>query len=247
MRGPVALESAVAALAFAASFLFGGRFHPLRPWLQDRRTMLSFGGGMAAAYMFVHVMPELHTSRTAFAEGLAPWLRYEGMSVYFVALLGFLVFYALDHMRRKKRGEHEKLAGWASAATTFGGFALYAWLVSYLLVNSLEVREHAASTLLYAVAMAMHFIALDHTLQLEHGDAYRMRGRFILAGACLAGWLCGGLFAVPREASAILLAFLCGAIIINSTLLELPTGRDGRPLPFVAGGLLYGLVLLPLG
>ena len=30
-------------------------------------------------------------------------LRYEGMAIYFVALVGFLVFYGLEHLRAQLR------------------------------------------------------------------------------------------------------------------------------------------------
>jgi hypothetical protein len=45
---------------------------------------------------------------------------------------------------------------------------------------------------------------------------------------------------------ALLLAFVSGAVIMNSLIMELPEGKDGRFLPFVAGGILYALLLLPL-
>jgi hypothetical protein len=34
---------------------------------------------------------------------------------------------------------------------------------------------------------------------------------------------------------------------MNSTIMELPSEKDGRFFPFLSGGLLYGLILLPLG
>ena len=43
------------------------------------------------------------------------------------------------------------------------------------------------------------------------------------------------------------MAFISGAVIMNSALMELPSEKDGRFLPFVLGGVLYGLLLLPLG
>jgi hypothetical protein len=42
-------------------------------------------------------MPELHGLRRSFAESVSVTLRYEGMAVYFVALVGFLTFYGLEH------------------------------------------------------------------------------------------------------------------------------------------------------
>jgi hypothetical protein len=34
---------------------------------------------------------------------------------------------------------------------------------------------------------------------------------------------------------------------MNSAIMELPTEKDGRFVPFLAGSLIYGIVLLPLG
>jgi hypothetical protein len=57
----------------------------------------------------------------------------------------------------------------------------------------------------------------------------------------------GLLFALPHHVLALLMAFVAGAIIINSAIMELPSEKDGRFVPFTTGGLIYGLILLPLG
>ena len=51
------IETGAVALLFAAVFVIGGRVHPLRSVIPDRRSMVSFSGGMAAAYVFMHLMP----------------------------------------------------------------------------------------------------------------------------------------------------------------------------------------------
>jgi hypothetical protein len=69
----------------------------------------------------------------------------------------------------------------------------------------------------------------------------------VLAGAVLAGWGMGLLFSMRYDVLALLVAFLSGAIIMNNTIMELPSEKDGRFLPFMTGGIAYGLILLPLG
>jgi hypothetical protein len=66
-------------------------------------------------------------------------------------------------------------------------------------------------------------------------------GRFVLAGACVLNWGAGLVLAVPPFVSALLLAFVSGAVIVNSAIMELPSEKDGRFWPFVMGGLSYGL------
>jgi len=239
------LETGVAALLFAATFLLGGRVFPLRQMVPDHRSIVSFGAGMSAAYVFVHVMPELHGVRLAFAESASVSLRYEGMAIYFVALVGFLAFYALDHIRARLQEGAVEGEGGRAFALHIGGFAAYAWVMAYLLVNNLE--ETSVSTLAYAVAIAFHFLAVTHSLREEHQFAFDQRGRYVLAGASLFGWVAGLMVHLPSSLVALLMAFISGAIIMNSTIMELPSEKDGRFIPFFAGGILYGLILLPLG
>ena len=234
----------VAALLFAGTFLVGGHLHPLRWILRDDRSLASFGGGVATAYVFIHVMPEMHVSRSAFAASASVPLRFEGMAVYLLALVGFLTFYGVDHHRRRARRTQE-----ASGATAFdlhiGGFAAYVFLMSYLLVHGLE--NNATSTTLYAVAIIFHLLALDHALRSEHSTRYPRIGRYVLAAAALLGWATAVLIALPQVVLPLLVAFISGAIVMNSMIMELPTEKDGRFLAFAAGGIAYGLLLVPLG
>jgi len=239
------LVTGAAALLFAAAFLVGGRVHPLWPLFRDKRSAISFGAGVPTAYVFVHVMPELHDVRQAFAESVSLPLRYEGMSIYFVALVGFLLFYGLDHLRKRVRDPAAAEEVGSDFKIHVGGFAAYVGLMAYLLVHSLD--DSTMLMALYALAVALHFLAMDHALREQHGTAYERIGRFMLAGMCVLGWAIGLWVALPHYVLALLVAFISGAIIINSLITELPSEKDGRFVPFMAGGLVYGLVLLPLG
>jgi hypothetical protein len=249
VASPPVLETAVAAALFAATFLVGPRVHLFLSLGGDRRTMLSFCAGMSTAYVFVHVMPELHGIRTAFVESASVPLRHEGMAIYFVAMVGFLLFYGLDHLRaRSKAREAASGDGAPHLGPSFrlhvGGFAVYVGLVSFLLVQGIEGSQKSLS--FYALAMTAHFLSVEHSLHHEHGRAYERVGRIVLAAAALAGWGVALLVRVPHAALAPATAFVSGGVIMNSSIMELPTDKDGRFLPFLAGGIVYGLVLIPL-
>lgn len=239
------MATALAALALATVFLAGGRLHPLSAVTSDQRNRVSFCAGMAAAYVFVRVMPELHGARHVFVESASVQTRFEGMAIYVVALIGFMTFYGLEHLRKQLRNSEEAQREHAAFKLHVGGFAAYAALAGYLLVHNLE--ETSVSLLLFTVAMAVHFLAVDHALSEEHGEAYANRGRYWLAAMVAIGWSAGQLLALPAAVVALLVAFLSGAVIVNSSLMELPSDKDGRFVPFLAGGLLYALILLPLG
>jgi len=232
-----------AALLFALVFLVGGHVRPLRPLFPDPRTGLSFGAGISVAYVFVHVMPELHDVRSAFVASASVPLRYEGMAIYFVALVGFLAFYGLDHLRALIQGAAEGEAG-PAFKIQIGGFAAYVGSMAYLLVNNIE--DTPVSTLTYATAISFHFLALDHSLRAEHGAAYEGIGRFVLAGASMLCWGLGLIFRLPNPVIALMVAFISGAIVINSSIMELPSEKGGKFFAFAAGSIVYGLILMPL-
>jgi hypothetical protein len=229
------LETGAAVALFAATFLVGGRMHPLALFTADRRSAVSVGAGMSTAYVFVHVLPELQQARGTLAK--ATELRYEGIAVYFLAMVGFLCFYGLDHLRVRA----SKVDGYR---LHLAGFAAYVSLVAYLLVRNLEQTSWSLAA--YVVAMMCHFLAIDHALREEHGAAFDRTGRFVLSAACVLGWGAGVLFAVPPFVLALLLAFVSGAVIMNSAIMELPSEKAGRFWPFVVGGLAYAVLLLPL-
>jgi hypothetical protein len=238
------LETGAAALVFAAVFLVGGHVYPMRAILRNERSMLSFSAGIALAYVFVHVMPELSAARDTFVKFTFLPTVFQGMAVYFLALLGFLFFYSLDQLSKQARlatAEGEPAPGFDLKLIGFTG---YVCLISYLLVNNLESSALASAA--YALAMAVHFITFDHSFREAPGDAYARRGHLLLAAAALVGWGLGLAIALPRGALALMLGFLSGGIIVNTAILELPTGKDGKMWPFIAGALTYGTLLISL-
>jgi hypothetical protein len=246
MEMELVIRTGLAALLFALVFAVGGPTRPVARLVHSKRGLLSFGAGMSAAYMFVHVMPELHATREVINE-FNPNLPWEGMIVYFLALVGFLVFYALGHLRRKTGDEagSEAVGMVEGYRLQLGGFAAYVWLLGYLLVRSFDESE--ASVLLFAVAIGLHLLSLDRSLTKEFGERYARRGRYLLAAMGPLGWASALLVNLPNIVSALLVAFISGAVIVNSTITELPHKEGGRLVPFLLGGLIYGLVLLPFG
>lgn len=244
---PLWLTTGPAALLFAAIFLAGQHFHPLRRFIRDRRSVLSFTAGMSLAYVFVRMMPELNEARELLLESAdSRWLPYEGVAIYFLALLGFLGSYGLDHLREvhatpAREGEAE---GEGQSVMHLGGTAAYVAMMSYLLVRS--AGESVPATVGFALAFGGHFLALDHSLFDRFRDDYLRRGRWLLAASSLFGWLLGLLLVLPPLALALLLAFISGGVIMTNALMELSEGKDGRFTAFVSGALIYGLMLIPL-
>jgi hypothetical protein len=229
----------ITALLFAVTFLSGGLLHPLNSIVRDRRVVVSFGSGMAIAYVFMGTMPDLHHARTTLMATAPMPLPYQGMAIYYLALAGFLAFYGLDHLRVQVQTSKNNDSGLAFKLH-IGGFAAYVWLMVFTLGEEFNPPVEFA---LYALAIAFHFLAMDHALREAHPSSYDRVGRYILAVMCLVGWAMSQVLTLPNFVLALLVAFISGAIVVNSSIGELPREKDGRFIPFLAGGGLYGLLL----
>jgi hypothetical protein len=240
------METLVAAIAFAAVFLFGRRLQVSRKgW---RRASVSAGAGAAVAYVFVHLLPDLEEAGRAFVQATAArTLWFAESRVYLAALAGFVVFYGLEHLVAwSRRTVQPEEAGAEGDSPVFllhiGGFSVYAAMVTYLMVRGTGLAE--ASIALYAVAMALHFLSLDHSLLREHAARYLRPGRYILATAVLAGWVCGALVEVPTPVVCALTGLVSGGVIMNSMIMELPREKEGKFWPFVLGAAVYAAIVL---
>ncbi|WP_431473096.1 hypothetical protein [Ornithinimicrobium sp. W1665] len=136
----------------------------------------SFAGGVAVTYVFLHLLPELAEGNESLREVLgeqgdpSPLL---GLEVFFVALVGFAVFYGLDRLAHRSRRED------ASAAPAvfwlhLSSFMLYNAIIAYSL--PLNYRTSVPFAALFTVAMALHFILVDRGLEEHYGKRFDRRG-----------------------------------------------------------------------
>jgi hypothetical protein len=170
-------------------------------------------------------------------------LRFAAQRIYVLALLSFVVLYGLQYMVLAGR-ERATSARHIDALylVHVAGFAAYAALIGYLLGERAE--RGPLPLALYAAAMALHFLIVDHSLAEEHGARYLRHGRWLLAASLLAGGLLGAVTALSELALARLFAVLAGGVVMTSLRAELPGERRGRFWPFCIGAVLFALVLV---
>jgi len=226
-------------LLFSSIFLYGGRLYA--PVSIVRRNAVSLGAGASVAYIFMQLLPELDNAGTVFHRTVSHQaLPYEGQyALQLATMVGFLVFYGLDEMLPVTGVEKiSREAFWAHMA----GFGSYAWIVSYLLVRSLESSE--GSLIVYAVAMGLHFLLCAHSLQEDHGKEYDRIGRWLLASCSLGGWACGLLLPLPKPVVVLLFGIVAGGVLVNTMIMELPRHQEGKFIPFLIGATLYSALLI---
>ena len=114
--------------------------------------------------------------------------------------------------------------------------------IGYLVVERAE--RGALALAVYAFAMAVHFLIVDHSLDEEHGRAYASRGRWLLAASVMVGWLIGVATPLSEVMVARLFAVLAGGVVLTSLRAELPDDREGRFWPFCLAAVLFAIVLI---
>lgn len=236
-------------VALAAVFAFPGGLAPgselARIW--SRRRWISAAAGVSVAYVFVDVLPELAAlNRVLIEAGGGEDARFAEQRIYMWVLMAFVVMYGLQHFVMQSQREEESGSDRERVEPAYvlplAGFAAYAALIGYLLVE--RAGDGAATLMTYAVAMAIHFMIVNHSLGEEHGESYERRGHWWLAGSVIAGCLGGIVLPLSEVALARLFAILAGGVIITSLRAELPDDRQGRFWPFCIGAVAYALLLM---
>ncbi len=236
--------SGLAALLLASIHILAGKAKALKR--TPRSRWLSLGSGVSVAYVFVHVLPDLSAAQEEFQDQVKILAVIEH-HLYLLALIGMLVFYGLERAAKTSRQQSlQKGEGDATQPGVFwlhmASFSLYNALIGYLLVH----REEPGlwSLIVYAIAMALHFIVNDYSLSEDHKQAYEHIGRWVLSAAIILGWVIGTHSEISKAATATLFAFLTGGIILNVLKEELPQARESRFWTFALGAIGYSALLL---
>ncbi|SEP88273.1 hypothetical protein [Streptomyces radiopugnans] len=246
------------ALLLALLHLTAPRIRKL-PLVPERATG-SFAGGLAVAYVFLHLLPELAEGSEAIGEALSDVLRptpLTDLGVFTVALAGFTCFYGLERLADRHGGRGARERRDADAGSSVGGgrepgawvyrlhlgsFLVYNALITYTM--ALRLRTGVVFALLFTVAMGLHFVLTDRSLEEHYHGRFRRGGRYALAAALLLGW---GLSAVLAPTSTLLVsvltAALAGSILLNVFKEEIPSGRRSSFPWFLAGLVLYAGLL----
>ncbi len=235
----LAIELA-AICVLAGTFVFGRYLRG--PLAGAPRRVLSVAAGVSVAYVFLRALPEMSDAQDVFTRvTVGRALPFPEHRVYTAALLGFLFFYGLENMvsQALSHGREEEPAAGFTYRLKLGGFAAYGGMVGYLMVH-----QQSLPTLLYLIAMALHFLAVNHSLEREYGSIYDHSGRWLLAAAVLAGGVAGIFTSMSEEMLATLLGFNSGGVVINSMVMELPKEKEGRFWWFTLGAVGYSVLLL---
>ena len=202
--------------------------------------VMSLAGGVAVAYVFLHLIPDLARRGDAFVSPLP------GIDIYLLSLIGLIGFFGMERLVVRSEEKSEALSGEKDVGPFLfwlhiGAFAFNSFIIGYLLVD--EREGGLPYRALYAVALGLHFMTNDHALRLRHAALHRRHGRWVLAMAVILGWVAGFADIFHEQVVAGLFAILAGGITFNVLKEELPSAEGGSFKAFAAGALLYAGIL----
>lgn len=243
----MALATSTALLAALAATVVMAALHASIPLIRRETSSLSeslvasVGGGIAAAYVFLHLLPEIAAGNERVSEALGDTFTGTPLAdllLFAVALGGFLVLYGLDHVA--ERATHRSTAVFA---VHLGVFAVYNGVIAYTL--SLQFRTGVDFAVLFTLAMALHFLLTDRHLDEHYEERFRGVGRPVLMAALFTGWFLSWVFApTSTVVVSVLIAALGGFVIFNVFNDELPSERRTRYPAFLAGSAAYTALLV---
>jgi len=210
-----------------------------------RSGWLSFGAGVSVSYVFIHLLPELAYGQGVVNESSLFLQDFLEHHLYLISLAGLVLFYSLERFVKRKEEKH-KLVNQSEDTNVFwlhiASFSLYNLLIGYTMVHRDE--EGATALFLFTVAMGFHFLINDFGLLQHHQKIYVQKGRWFLALAAIGGWGIGTFVSIAELYVMIIFAFLAGGIILNILKEELPDERQSRLEAFIAGAILYSIILI---
>ncbi|MEM6598629.1 MAG: hypothetical protein AAF635_10720 [Cyanobacteria bacterium P01_C01_bin.69] len=206
----------------------------------------SFAGGISISYIFLRVFPELSQAQQEVEESGFALIDYFENHVYLLSLIGLAVFYGLEQLAVRSRQYNKKMTG---ENTTESGifwlhitsFAIYNAILGYLFRES--AIHGITECIILFFALGLHFLVNDLGLRQHHRQAYDRSGRWLLAGAIMAGWAIGQATHFNEAAIAAIWALVAGGVIFNVLKEERPDNPDSHFGLFAVGAAVYTVIL----
>ena len=218
-----------------------GRLHFIH-----RADWRSIGAGVAISYVFLDILPHLsstqYTIRDVFGTGILNFLEHHS---YVLALAGFLAYFgaAFDIKKGAASSTTSRAQSPMSVKVLIGALCVYYFLIGYLVGEQPDHRVEPV--IIFAIAMAVHAVGVDHTIREIDPDRYDRFFRYLLGGATVAGWLLGTATNVADILFALVFSYVAGAIMIVAFVFELPAVATARSYGLlVAGSVGFSSLLL---
>ena len=210
---------------------------------KSRQMLIHLLTGVAIAYAFIDVFPHLasmqNTLEAATGSSMFVYLAHHA---YLMALLGFLVYLGVETSLIDTPPDAS--VRWRHLLIV-ASMMLYGFLVGYML--SEQPTHRPEPVMLFAIAMAAHWLGLNFANRELNPDAYDRYFRYFLLASTTLGWLTGIFFELSDATYALWFAYLAGGIVAVGVATDLPHVDSIRAFAaFSVGALLFCALILML-
>ena len=208
--------------------------------LKQDNLWLPASVGVAMAYVFLDIFPHLAKVGGKLVNTEGNRLHgFLGHNIYLVTLLGFAVYLGIILLvMTYRQNQNTSNITYASAPATLkveiATLVAYNFLIGYLLAE--EPTHHPGHSIIFALAMAIHFAGVDWLLRGHFTNLYDQTARFSFAAGIFAGWITGVFLEISHATLALWYALIAGGIIVIATVYEIPKIRSPREYGFFCAG-----------
>ena len=195
---------------------------------QNKMKFISVSAGVSVSYIFLILLPEIYSGSMEISKLL-----------FLAILFGFGVFHLIEKYIRQNftgpalRKEHRLV----HSLTSF----VYFFVVGFLLVKLTEQNGDLGAVLLF-IPIALHII-ID-SLPRRHTKNHYLRA--LSASSPFLGAILASFIDVGKTGEVILLGIVGGALLYTVVRESLPREREGRPMYFITGLLVFTILILLL-
>ncbi|MBI2507617.1 hypothetical protein HYV89_01555 [Candidatus Woesearchaeota archaeon] len=198
--------------------------------------VISFVAGFSVSYIFLSLLPELY-------EGV---IGIGNRTLFVFVLIGFVLFHMIEkfiyqHVGKGKISERLKL-------THSIGIFFYEIIAGIVLVNFLKIG--ILEGLLFFIPVFSHTAMSNLSIHKIHGLHHHKEQlienkfmRVLLAGGSLYGAVLASLYLISSKLSFTLTGLVAGILLYVVIRETIPKDKEGNPLMFVVGVLLYSMLI----
>lgn len=215
----------LALILSVVDFFTEGLFSKSSP---NKMKFISISAGVSVSYIFLILLPEIYSGALVISKLL-----------FLAILFGFGMFHLIEKYIRQNftgpalRKEHRLI----HSSTSF----VYFFVVGFLLVKLADSEGSLSSTLLF-IPIMLHII-ID-SLPRRHTKKRHLRA--LSASSPFLGAILASFIDIGAIGNVILLGIVGGALLYTVVRESLPREREGKPMYFLSGLLLFTIVILLL-
>lgn len=211
----------------------------------NSRKIISFSGGIAVAYVFLHMLPELVEGNSSIGKLLLQTKSLTALldlGIFIIALFGFNIYFGLEVLAARVKLSHR-----SSIKNVYFlhlmMYGIYNFLITYTM--PLRVQSGIPYAIMFTFVIGFHFIFVDRNFNQNFHRYFSTSGRLFLLSALFFGWL---ITALTNPMNIVLvsfmIAFLSGSVLYTVFREELPTTKKSSFIMFTAGILLLSIILI---